>query len=298
MKREFSVFALFITAAIWGFAFVAQRKGMENLDPFMFNGIRFAIGALFVGLIMNRRFSGFKRVPYSLGLALFAGATFQQIGIAGTTAGNAGFITGLYIVFVPILGLFRKQKISKQLVVALSFATIGLYLINDNSDLAVTLSNSFVLIGAVFWAIHLQLIDKMVKVHGFLCLAFSQYAICAALSFAAGLLYNIFFKPEVLSGTLLFSNISKSSIPLLYSGLISVGIAYSLQVYAQKKVEPTKSAIILSLESVFALIGGWWLLKEGLAIEGVIGAALLFIAMIISISIRPEKVVLQIPDES
>ena len=289
MKKEYSIYALFLTAAIWGFAFVAQRKGMEILDPFLFNSLRFFIGFAFVSFIMKRGSKTGKKIPPSLGLILFAGATLQQIGIAGTTAGNAGFITGLYIVFVPILGLFRRQRVPLILCLALFLAVIGLYLINDNSDIEATISNGLVLIGAIFWAIHMQLVDKLVKKHNVLELAFSQYLICALLSLLTGIAYNLFKDPTLFTGTILLNRIGSAWVPLLYSGLISVGVAYSLQVFAQRNVEPTKAAIVLSLESLFALVGGWWLLKEQLSLAGLIGAALLLNAMIISIFSGPSQ---------
>ncbi|MBW6516871.1 MAG: DMT family transporter [Candidatus Cloacimonetes bacterium] len=287
MKKSISLSALFFTSAIWGFAFVAQRQGMESLDPFLFNSIRFALGALVVGLLGFKSVTKYKKIPWNLGIVLFMGASLQQTGLIWTTAGNAGFITGLYVVFVPILGLFRNQRLNRQTIYAISLATIGLYLINDNRDLTVSISNALILVGALFWAIHLQLVDKLIKRYDTLYLAFTQFAICAILSLIVGLIYNLGYRPETFLSSEIFSNIGSAGISLLYSGLISVGIAYTLQVFAQRQIEPTKAAIILCLESVFALLGGWLILSEQITFSLIIGASLILLAMIISIRVKP-----------
>jgi drug/metabolite transporter (DMT)-like permease len=289
MRKNISIFALFITSAIWGLAFVAQRQGMELLDPFLFNGIRFALGAVFIGCFGFQRIIRHKGFPWSLGLVLFLGATFQQTGLIWSTAGNAGFITGLYVVFVPILGLFRSQRIKPQILYAVCLSLFGLYLINDNQDITVSFSNALILIGAVFWAVHLQLIDKLNKSYDYLYLAFIQFSVCACLSFFFGILYNLVFQTRMLFSQELFLNVGKAGLPLLYSGLVSVGIAYTLQVFAQKRVEPAKSAIILCLESVFALWGGWLLLGETITPAALLGAGMLLLAMLISIKVTPWK---------
>lgn len=283
MKKDVGLIALFLTSAIWGFAFVAQRQGMETLDPFVFNGIRFSLGAIIVGLFGYKTIALFKKIPWSLGIVLFAAATLQQTGLIWTTAGNAGFITGLYVVFVPLLGLFRKQRITRTTFIAVLLAVCGLFLINDNRDLQISLANGVVLIAAVLWGVHLQLIDKLTKKQSTLYLAFYQFTICAVLSFLFGLLYNLIFRSDVFQNGILIKNIGHAATALLYSGLISVGIAYTLQVFAQKKVEPAKSALILCLESVFALLGGWWLLREEITPAVIAGASLLLTAMLISI---------------
>ena len=287
MKKNISIIALFLTSAIWGLAFVAQRQGMESLDPFIFNSIRFALGAFVVGVLGFRSFRKQPGIPWSLGLVLFMGASLQQIGLVRSTAGNAGFITGLYVVFVPILGLFRQYKINRQTFLAIILAVSGLYMINDNSDLAVSVSNGLILIGAMFWAVHMHLVDKLIKKYDTLFLAFTQFTICALLSLIVGVIYNLFIQPEIFLSEQIFLNIRQAGWALLYSGLISAGIAYTLQVFAQRKVEPTKAAIILCLESVFALLGGWLILQEVITLPVILGAALLLTAMYISIRVNP-----------
>ncbi len=282
-----SIIALFVTATIWGFAFVAQRQGMESLDPFVFNFLRFSLGAAFI-LVYKRKISK-RAYPFSLGLVLFAGASLQQIGLIHSTAGNAGFITGLYVVFVPLLGLLRKQKLSRTTILALITAIIGLYLINEQQSIEVTFSNILILIGAIFWALHVQLVDKYIKDYDTFDLAFYQFAVCAGLSFLCGIGYNALFRLDLITTGDIFTKISEVIYPLLFSGIISVGIAYTLQVYAQRKVEPAKTAVILCLESVFALIGGVWLLNEGLTAKGIMGALFLLTAMFISINSISKK---------
>jgi len=286
MKKDISLLALFVTSAIWGFAFVAQRQGMEFLDPFIFNGIRFSLGAVFVGFFGYRTIARHKKIPWLLGIVLFLGATLQQTGLIWSTAGNAGFITGLYVLFVPLLGIFRKQQLQRQTIYAIILAVTGLYLINDNTDIQVTFSNSLILLGAVCWALHMQLIDKLTRKYDTLYLAFAQFAICAVLSLVTGLIYNLSIRPVEYFHRDIFVNIGVAGIALIYSGLISVGIAYTLQIFAQKKVDPTRSAIILCLESVFALIGGWLILKEELTASVLAGALLILLAMIISIRVK------------
>jgi drug/metabolite transporter (DMT)-like permease len=285
MKNLASEALLLLTAVIWGLAFVSQRKGMESLDPMLFNGIRFALGALIVGLFALKTNKTKVKMPFPwlLGIVLTIAAAFQQIGMVWTTAGNAGFITGLYIVFVPIIGIFRKQLIGKHIRVAVLLAVAGLYLMNIKQDINVSLGNMFVLISAVFWAWHVQLVDQYTRKYDTLSIAFAQVSFCALSSLAIGFIYNFLQKPDFLLKPEVYQAISHAGIPLLYNGLLSVGIAYTLQIHAQKKVAPSAAAIILCLESVFALFGGWLLLRERLTLPILAGAALLFIAMLISV---------------
>lgn len=285
MKNHASEALLLLTAAIWGFAFVAQRQGMESLDPMLFNGLRFALGALIVSLFTHNKTRSGTNMPFPwlLAITLTLASAFQQIGMVWTTAGNAGFITGLYVVFVPIIGIFRKQIIGKTVWIAVVLAVLGLYLMNVRQDINVSMGNLFVLISAVFFAWHVQLVDKYTRKYDTMSLAFAQTSFCALSSLIIGLIYNIVFKPEFLFSNKFGHAIGMAGIPLLYGGLFSAGIAYTIQMYAQKKVAPSAAAIILCLESVFALFGGWLILHEKLTLPILSGATLLFIAMLISI---------------
>jgi drug/metabolite transporter (DMT)-like permease len=288
MKNLASEALLLLTAMIWGFAFVAQRQGMESLDPLLFNGLRFSLGAVIVGLlaVSKTRTQAKMPFPWLLAITLTIATSLQQIGMVWTTAGNAGFITGLYVVFVPIIGIFRKQLICKTVWIAVVLAVLGLYLINVKQDINVSLGNLFVLFSAVFFAWHVQLVDKYTKMYDTLSLAFAQVSFCALGSLALGIVYNLIQKPDFMFTAHIYQAIGKALVPILYAGLMSVGVAYTLQVYAQKKVAPSAAAIILCLESVFALLGGWLVLQEKLTLPILSGAGLLFIAMLLSIRSR------------
>lgn len=266
---------LWITAAIWGFAFVAQRKGMEFIGPFTFNGIRFALGSLSLLPLLiylkpekfeitSTNFSHLK-AGIIAGVVLFIGASLQQAGMVWTSAGKAGFITGLYVIFVPILGILIGQHIHKYTWAGAILAVAGLFLLTVNEKLSISKGDLLILISAVFWAVHVQLINRLVVNHSPLKISVIQFAVCAILSlFTAGLIETIEYLP-----------ILDAALPLLYGGLMSVGIAYTLQVFAQRHVHPTYATIILSFETVFAAIGGWLLLGETLSFQGLMGCMLM-----------------------
>ena len=291
--------SLLLTAAIWGLAFVAQRKGLEHLDPFTFNALRFALGALSVWLLARLpRFNAGKvnsgsplnavtaarheswKGSLLLGLLLFIAASLQQFGMLWTGAGSAGFITGLYVVFVPLIGLGRGQKLNALLVLAVALSLAGLTLINGKPDLQATLGNGLVLIGAVFWALHVQLIDKLTKSHSSLRLARIQYGVCAGLSLFGALIHRGL---AWLGFAGLGSSVISAGLPILYAGILSVGVAFTLQLQAQKRVQPHAASVILCLEGVFAMFGGWLLLREKVSPHAITGAALLLAAMLVSI---------------
>jgi len=274
---------LFLTSLIWGLAFVAQRVGMDFVGPFIFNGIRFALGALVIlpFILLTKSSSSPVPRPSSryllyggiiLGLSVFAGATFQQVGLVYTTAGNAGFITGLYVVFVPILGLFRKQFPHYTVWIAALLAVTGLYFLSVTESFSLRLGDFLVLIGAVFWAVHVLIISVLSPKVNALKLALVQYIVCALLSTCVALAVE----HNTLDGIL------QATIPILYGGVLSVGIAYTLQVVAQKKAPPAHAAIILSLEAVFAAIGGWLILGEQLGTRGLIGCGLMLLGMLVA----------------
>jgi len=304
---------LLLAAIIWGFAFVAQRMGMEHIGPFLFNGIRFALGAatlLFVvkvkGLFEDktvrlydgktvrlyedktvRLYDGKtvrrvklptadRQLPTAsgilLGLILFAGATFQQAGIVYTTAGNAGFITGLYVILVPAFGMFIGQKARANLWGGAILAAFGLYLLSVTESFTISKGDVLVLTGAVFWAVHVLYTGWLSPRTAVMRLAITQYTVCAALSLIAALL----FESNTLKG------IYSAIIPLLYGGLLSVGVAFTLQIIGQKKAPPAHTAIILSLEAVFAVIGGLLILSETMTDRKWIGCAMMLAGMVLA----------------
>lgn len=288
--RLLPILELVLASAIWGFAFVAQRKGNESLNPLLFNGLRFLMGAL-VLLVAAKWLNGNKHLADRrlraelaiLGGVLFVAASLQQIGLLWTSAGSAGFITGLYVVFVPLIGIWRKQKTGRAVALSVLLAVAGLWLINRDAGLNAGFGNLLVLISAVFWAIHVQLIDKLTQRYSSLDLAIGQYTVCAILSILFWGLGQMFGVIEIKNYSTIAGGVVMAIIPLLYGGMASVGIAYTLQLHAQKRVAPAPASIILCLEAVFALLGGWLLLSERLSPASVCGAGLLMAAMLISV---------------
>ncbi|MBN2829735.1 MAG: DMT family transporter [Candidatus Cloacimonetes bacterium] len=268
---------LLTTALIWGFAFVAQKKGMESCEPFMFNGIRFALGATVLLPFLKKNSP--EKLPsreliFSLvtGVALFTAASLQQIGIKFTTAGNAGFITGLYVVFVPIIGLFLKQKAGILIWISSILATLGLYAISSQGKFEILKGDFIVLIGALIWAIHVQLVGRTGRKTGAIRLAVIQFLVCSFLSF----FFSIFLETNS------FTGIIQAGYPILYGGLLSVGIAYTLQIVAQKNALPGHAAILLSMESLFAVLGGVLLLTETVSFRSAVGFLLMLTAMFLA----------------
>lgn len=276
---------LLLTALIWGAAFVAQRAGMEYVGAFTFNGIRFALGMLvLLPLAMKRSRRkemdapgqqrwNFRQTLWGAGLAglmLFSGASLQQLGLIYTTAGKAGFITGLYVIIVPILGLFWGLKSGKGGWLGAGLAVVGLYLMSVAKGFSLAPGDLLVLLGAFFWAGHVLVVGWLSPRVSRMRLACAQYAVCSVLSLmVAGL-----------AETMVLDNILQAAVPILYGGIASVGIAYTLQVVAQRYAPPAHAAIILSLESVFAAVAGWLILGEIMSVRGMIGAGLMLAGML------------------
>lgn len=286
-----SVFILLLTAAIWGFAFVAQRVGMQHVGAFTFNGVRFALGSLSLLPVIyffnkksnNERPDNTKDFEEAdlkttvksgllAGSVLFIAASLQQVGLIYTTAGKAGFITSLYIVLVPILGIFLKQKTHYTTWIGAVTAVVGLYLLSINESLTIEFGDFLEIVGAFFWAIHIQLIGRFVKNVDALKLSSIQFAACSVLS----LIVAFIFEDVNLSG------LSSALVPILYGGIMSAGVAYTLQAVGQKHAKPSHAAIALSMEAVFAAIGGALLLHERLPAKGYAGCALMLLGMLVT----------------
>ena len=278
---------LLLAALIWGFAFVAQRVGMEYMGPFTFNAVRFALGCLvLIPLIIYRKKKGsdqkllqgsvnrlfFFFLSLLLGIILFAGTSLQQTGMVYTTAGNGGFITGLYVVFVPILGLFIGQKTGIPLWIGAMLAVAGLYFLSVGKNFTINKGDVFVFCCAIVWAFHVLYVGWLSPRTDPIKLSVIQYAICSFLSFIAAFLFENISMNAILNGIW----------PVLYGGLLSVGIAYTIQVVAQQTAHPSYVSIILSMESLFAAIGGWLLLSEPLTGRGIAGGLLMLSGMIIA----------------
>lgn len=273
---------LLITAAIWGFGFVAQVMGMNYLDPYAFIGLRFLLGA--VSLIPVIYFVH-KRIPFEvtntrelwlgcavLGVILFTAGSLQQVGLLYTTASNAGFITGTYMVIVPILGLILKYQTGVNTWLGCFLAAFGLYLLSVKEGLTMGYGDGLQLLGAVFWAAHIMAIDHFIKRSPALLLAFGQFLMCGVLALCVSSLLE----------TTTFEAVANAVNVLIYAGIITVGVAYTLQVVAQNDTKPTHAAIILSLEAVFGAVGGALLLDEALSQREMLGCAIMLCGMIVS----------------
>lgn len=276
---------LVITALIWGFAFVAQRIGMDYVGPFTFTGIRFALGSLVLVPFMMRarksksndrsRIPSFKNLLAGSALAgiiLFGGAALQQMGMVYTTAGKAGFITGLYVIIVPMIAILGKKKSQIGTWAGAILATVGLYLLSVTASFEMEWGDLLVLIGAFLWALHVTVIGWLAPKHDASHLAFLQFIICALLSL---LIAGIF-------ETVTWQGLKGAAWTILYGGLLSVGVGYSLQVVAQKNAHPAHAAIIMSLEAVFAALGGWMILDEQFTPRGLLGCALMLLGIVFS----------------
>jgi drug/metabolite transporter (DMT)-like permease len=273
---------LLLAAAIWGFAFVAQRVGMENVGPFTFNGVRFLLGSLsLIPLILYFRDDSqtlHKELKSAVlpgllaGTVLFIGASLQQLGLIYTTAGKAAFVTCLYIVLVPVLGIFLRQKVGKGTWLGCILAVMGLYFLCIKESSSIQIGDLLELSGALFWSFHILIIGYFSRRVDVLKLSCFQCITCSVLSLATA----------IITETIAISGILAAAIPILYGGICSVGIAYTLQVVGQKNAPPAHAAIILSMETVFAVIGGFLLLGERMGTQEIAGCILMFAGMLVS----------------
>ena len=278
-----STILLFLTAIIWGFAFVAQRVGAEFVGAFTFNGVRFFLGALSlipVILIFEREKvdkSKFIKmlIPGILaGTVLFIASTLQQYGVEITqSAGKAGFLTGLYTVLVPLIRFVMGKKTSIFTLFGAVFAVAGLFFLCMTGDeLSFGIGDVILIIGAFFWAGHILVVDKYVNDISPLKFSLIQFLVC-------GILSMIF---AVILEDIEFTAIKSAGIPILYGGLMSVGVAYTCQILGQKDSDPTFASIVFSTESVFSAIGGALLLNEIMSGRGYLGCVLIFIGIVLS----------------
>lgn len=287
---------LLLTAFIWGSAFVAQRSGMDYIEPFTFNGLRSLIGgiALFpVILFMNGKSSpkGAEASEQELseeekrkerktlilggvscGVVLFIASSLQQAGLAYTTAGKAGFITALYIVLVPIMGIFIGKKIKPVLWICVGMAVVGLYLLCVKEGFSLSKGDFLVLLCALGFTMHILVIDYFSPKTDGVKMSCIQFFVCGAISLV----------PMFTVETPVLSNILTCWLPLLYAGVLSCGIGYTLQIVAQKDTNPTIAAMLMSLESVFAVISGAIILHEQMALREILGCVIMFAAIIIA----------------
>ncbi len=268
---------LLLAAAIWGFAFVAQRAGMEHIGPFLFNGVRFALGA---GVLLPVWWWRGGRLDASralvrgtwVGLVLFVSSALQQAGLIYTTAGRAGFITGLYVVLVPIVARSWGRRVGTPAWIGVTLATIGLFVLSVDSSGGVGLGDMLVLASAFGWTCHVLLIDRFTRRTDAIAFALVQFGVCSGLSLLAALVLERGHAVDVRG----------AAIPILYGGVLSVGVAYTLQVVGQRGAPPAATALLLSTEAVFAALGGAWLLGESLEGRALAGCALMLCGVVVS----------------
>ena len=258
---------LLLAAAVWGLAFTAQRAGMEHMGPLAFNGLRFLLGSLvlipFFRSGVTRRI---LRPSLAAGLLLFCGASLQQWGIVHTTASRAGFITGLYIVFVPLIGALQGDHEPATAWAGFWVSLAGRYLLSFRGGFgAVNPGDVLVLLGALAWAFHVRLIGSLAGSHPPGSLALCQFAVCGLLSLLSAVAAGESFR-----------GVPRTLLPLGYSGFLSVGLAFTLQVFGQKRVRPSAAGSIMALESVFAALGGWLVLGESFTSVEAAGCFLMF----------------------
>lgn len=273
---------LLITAVIWGLGFVAQVLGMNYLSPFAFIGARFLLGA--ASLMPLVAFFYFRNLlPQSslrtvligslvLGVILFAAGSLQQVGIVYSNASNAGFITGLYMVLVPLIGLAFRHRPGLNAWLGTVLALVGLFLLSVKADFSMGYGDSLLLIGAVGWALHILAIDHFASRAAPLLLALGQFIVCGVLAVGVSVVWE----------TTTWDQMRAATNVLIYAGVITVGVAYTLQVIAQERADPTHAAIILSLEAVFGAIGGYLFLQEQLTSRELWGCTLMLAGMLVS----------------
>ena len=298
-KRMRSNLMLLLTAFIWGVAFVAQSVGMDYVGPFTFNAVRSVIGGvvLIPCIFLIDRFSGAKSKPVPTpeqkrknlrtlilggvccGAALAVGSNLQQIGIAHTTVGKAGFITALYIIIVPIFNIFLGKKAPAIIWVSVALAVAGMYLLCITEGFSISKGDFLVLLCAVGFSVHILVIDYFSPMVDGVRMSCIQFFVSGLIS---SVLMFLFEQPQ-------WSSILAAWAPVLYAGMLSCGVAYTLQVVAQKNTDPVVASLILSLESVLAVLAGWALLGQALSLREIGGCVLVFCAIILAQLPSPKK---------
>lgn len=290
MKKLKGSLLLLIAAIIWGATFVAQSDAMEHIDPFTFNFIRFIIGAFvllpFIPELRKKRNKTILHSPPTAkskawiiigcmlcGTALFIAANLQQFGIAiGDSVGKAGFITSLYIILVPIIGVLFKKRASLRVFISAAIALVGMYFLCIHDEFRLASSDILYVVCAFFFAIHIILISIYAPYISGTALSAIQFTVAAFLSCICMLLFE---KPNIHS-------IISAYIPLLYAGVLACGVAYTLQIIGQKELEPSTASLIMSLESVASVIAGMLILNQMLTLREIIGCIIMLFATILA----------------
>lgn len=289
-KNILSNIALFLTALIWGLAFVAQRAGMDYIGPYTFNTIRSFLGGLsllpLIGLIKlikgnNYRLEKIKELQHVIlfkggiicGAALFCAITLQQYCMQFVNAGKAGFISALYIIYVPLIGAILGKKLNFNVKLSVLIAVIGLYLLCFNADLSqFNIYDGILLISAFFYGVHILVVNYYSQRTDAVKLSCLQFFTVAIFSLPLMLLFEA---PDL-------SSIYECRIPLLFAGIVTCGIAYTLQIFGQKYTPPVLASLILCLESVFAVVGGTLILHEVMNLREILGCVFMIAAVLLS----------------
>jgi len=289
MKNKLtSNIALFLTALIWGLSFVAQRAGMEYLGPFTFNAVRSLLGGIsLLPLILFIKYSkpdtrserrkhaqhiNLTRAGTACGVALFLAMTVQQYCMQFVGAGKGGFISALYIIFVPIISILMGEKLKKEVIISVFLALLGLYLLCYKAGLGVDIYDILLLLSAFLYAVHIMVVNYYSRVVHPIKASGIQFFVVGFLSFILVLLFE----------TLNLSAILACKIPLFFAGIVTCGIAYTLQIYGQKYTLPVLASLILCLESVFAVLGGVVILGETMTIKEILGCIFMISGVILS----------------
>ncbi len=282
-KTVVSSLLLFLAACIWGIAFVAQSVGMDYMGPFTFNGARFLIGGtVLLPIIFIRRRQKIHSSGMALkggiccGLAICAASLFQQMGIQYTTVGKAGFITTLYIILVPLSGLFLRRKVAGRVWAAAAAAAVGMYLLCMTEGFSVGKGDALVFVCAVLFTVHILVID-------FFSPKADGVAISCIQFYTAGILCTV---GAVLAEQPSWGQLAQGIVPVLYAGVMSCGVAYTLQIIGQKELDPSVASLILSMESVVSVLAGWLILGQALTARELAGCAIVF-AAVIFVQLRP-----------
>ena len=281
---------LFLAAGIWGMAFVSQSKGMEYMQPLTFNGVRALIGVatLLVYLAVTGRFAKGKITPEQwkknliagvcCGLALTAASALQQFGIKYTTVAKAGFITTLYIIFVPLLGLFLRRKVFASIWVAVVMAAAGMYLLCMTESLVLSVGDVLVFLCAIAYAVQIMLVDHFAPETDGPVVSCIQFLVCGIVCTLGAFIWEA---PKM-------SQLTSGIGALLYAGVLSCGVAFTLQIVGQNGVNPTIAALIMSLESVIASVAGWVAFRIGFLTDDqtltgtqIAGCAIVFAAVVL-----------------
>ena len=286
MSKSMSLFSALFCTFIWGTTFIAQDTGMDKIGPLTFNATRFFVGFLsiipFALLIEKKKISKeisnnkklFCKLLFWIGLFLFLGTFLQQTALLYTDVANAAFFTVFYVPMVPIILFFIYSKsIHWSIWPSVLFCVFGVYLLSDFSDATIRLGDGLVILCALFWALHIIFIGNFAKSFNLpLFFGALQALVVSFLSF----IFAIFFE------TITIANIFNESVSIIYAGVLSGGIAFTLQIYAQKNISPAPAGIIFSLEGVFATIAAWIILNQVLGINNLIGCAFILIGVIFS----------------